>query len=314
MSFYNEERKNAFIQERIDTVKISVPSVKALFNETNLFETRYAKDCCEWTTTEIINFLKYLNSGAIDGLRYKLSTLKIYTDWCMNHFLVSDNQNHYLEITSNILMNCVNPIVVKNLRLSYDQMQSILESLINPSDQFIMLALYEGINGFQCGEITSARIGMFDKDKKEMHTSEGRIIPVSDKLIGYAEESVDEYKYYTFSGDESNVLELYGDEDLIVKYFPNRVDTSPDKLRRGIHTRLKRMLDYCGLYKRINIKNIVESGRMHSIETVVKEKGMSGIEEFFTYPELIQDNEYIYGSIRNRKEYVMIYREFISAV
>lgn len=312
MSFYNEERKNAFIQERTDTVKISIPSVKALFNEISLFEARYEKDCCEWTTTEIINFLKYINSGSIEGLRYKLSTLKIYTDWCMNHLFVSDNQNHYLEITSNILMDCVNPIVIKNLYLSYDQLQSMLKSLINPSDQFIILALYEGINGFQCSEITGAKIGMIDKDKKEMHTAGDRIIPVSDQLIHYAEQSVDEYQYYTFSGDDSTVILLHGDEDLIVKYFPNRTDTSRDRLRRGIHTRLKRILDYCGLYKRINIKNIMESGRMHQIEMTIKKYKMSGIEEFFTHPELVRENEYIYGSFRVRKDYIKIYNNFIN--
>ena len=72
---------------------------------------------------------------------------------------------------------------------------SWVDQLLNPSDAFIMLALFEGIKGKDFCEIVKLKMSDFNENEVTLCT--GRKVIVSNKLLALAEES-NSTDYYIF--------------------------------------------------------------------------------------------------------------------
>ena len=103
ISMYNEERKRQYIEMKESNVTLPFRALERLFNQTEPFEEKNGKDVCEWTTTEILDFYKYLDQYSLSSLVVINSNLCLYTNWCLIEMLIPDCQNHYLEINLAII-------------------------------------------------------------------------------------------------------------------------------------------------------------------------------------------------------------------
>lgn len=102
---YNEKRKMQFISEKEENAIISKNLSKA-FEDAEEMEKRLGKDMCEWTSGEIIDYYKYLSTPYVQTLIQLHNSLTNYTTWCILNGLVKNNQNHYLEIKTEMILNC----------------------------------------------------------------------------------------------------------------------------------------------------------------------------------------------------------------
>ena len=106
---YNEELKLEYIKENKDRNFALEEISKRLFNQIEETEIKFGKDCCEFTISEIIDYYKSRLSASLESLNVINSNLKLYTNWCMvKKGMVEDHQNHYMEISIELLNQCLN--------------------------------------------------------------------------------------------------------------------------------------------------------------------------------------------------------------
>ena len=108
---YNKEYKERFIAERENKKYL-----ECQFEKVSSMETELNKDVSNFTYYEIVEYYKLLNTCSLEYLRVLNSQFSLYTQWCLQQNLVSDSQNHYLELRTEDYDNCINKALI-NLKV-----------------------------------------------------------------------------------------------------------------------------------------------------------------------------------------------------
>ena len=273
---YNEEVKKRYIVEKESTTLTPKDFLSRYFEKVQEFEMRFNKDVSCFTMYEIVDFYKTLNTASINSLTVLNSHFSLYTDWCLKQNMVPDCQNHFSEITHDILLTCINTMAMKKSIVTRETLYAWLGELLNASDAFIMLALFEGIRGVEFCEIANLKMSDFSGNKVRLCT--GRELTVSNKLVEIAKDSNDTLTYYPIV-DESERKLKFRDEDLIVKNFCNVKDTNDTYvIGRRIYRRLMRNFAYLGIEDWMKASSLIESGKIDFINRRSQELGMTGKE------------------------------------
>lgn len=296
---YNEERKLQFLEERKSEVELS-PNTEIWFESMEYFEKEYDRDICEWTTTEIIRYMKFMSTPRIQTLVIFKGSMSIYTDWCITNRLVTDNQNHFAELTTETLCQCIDFEKLKTLIISKEELLKNIRTLDNYSDQFIFMALFEGINSKNL-----INVGVSDLDGNELRLYDGRTITISNELrhiiLMAAEETT--WVSMTISQRKYN----YIPSDKIIRSI--NVKNPQTNMMLLIGGRFRSALKYMGLPSEISRKDIVESGRLDYIRRIMKEKNLSLDDVLHSdFRNVIETR---YGKIQNLTTYINIYGKFI---
>jgi len=282
---YNAELKLRYIEEKEATTCTPRNYLTRQFNKTQATEERLEKDLCCFTTYETIDFYKALNISTVESLTVLNSHFVLYTDWCLKQNLIPDCQNHFAELTIDTLMNCINKVALQKSIVSKDQLYRWAAELMNPSDAFIIVALFEGIKGENFNELVNLRISDFDGNKVKLCT--GRELIVSDKLIELAKASDITEVYYAY-GSATFRKYKFIPEDLIIKNYPNcQNDSEGYHKGRRIYKRLMRIFDYFEVSNWMKANSLTESGKIDYINTRSKELGITGKE--FMYSEYYKE-------------------------
>ena len=193
---YNTDTKQRWLDMK-NAETITSPNYYAnKFSNTEPYENMYGKDLCNFTVSEIMDMYKSMNIYSPSTV---YTTNKIYADyanWCIAEGLVNDSQNHFLEITREMTLECVNKSAMNYKIISSEQITEWCNAAINYADKFLLLGLFEGLKGNKFVDFTDTKIS--DLNGNEIHLPSGRVLECSDKLIMYAEESHNEtvYTYY----------------------------------------------------------------------------------------------------------------------
>lgn len=182
----NNELKEEFISKYYGATE---SFVRFIFASVESLEESLSKDLADFLKEEIIDMLRGFGSGSVESLRVKTSILRQYTNYYMSKNMSRDGINHYDEITTVELDECVNKVVKNNKYISREELLDLLKDFANPCDSYFMLAIYEGIGAY--GEKMS-ELMLTSKSGIKEHSIElygGRIIEVSDELIKLAIES-----------------------------------------------------------------------------------------------------------------------------
>ena len=277
---YNQELKERYRKEKESYTTVSSHYFSSLFRRTEPFEEQLEKDASNFTTYEIINMYKTLAIMSLDTIITMNSNLSMYTQWCIQENLVNDFQNHYLEISRDMMASFVNKFAMDKKVVSRKQILDWCQQLPNPSDSFCLLGLFEGIRGGGYLELALAKLEDFHDDIFVAYN--GREIKVSPILIEYARLSNETLDYQSISHNMSKEVVLI-DNGRIIKDYPNvrRFESLP-VLRRRTQSRLARIFDYMGILEYMNGNDIRMSGVIEMINSRCKELGISG-------------KDYIYG-------------------
>lgn len=287
---YNEDIKKRYIVEKESTTCTPKGYLTRQFNKTEEFEVRLNKDISCFTVYEIIDLYKTLNSSSIESLTVLNSHFALYTDWCLKQNMIPDCQNHFMEITPDILHSCVNTIALKKSIVTRETLYQWFNELENPSDAFIMLALFEGIKGKEFCEIVNLKMSDFSGNKVKLCT--GREVVVSNKLVELARKTYETLEYYAVKAGSLKTYHLE-DEGYIIKNYHN-CESSVDDFQKGrrIYRKLLRGFEYLGVAEWMKPNSLVESGKIEYINVRSRELGMSGKE--FIYSEHASEIEYRY--------------------
>ena len=261
---YNEETKLRYKTEKEATTVVPENAIRLDFQKTATFEEQLDKDVYNFTVYEILNMYKTWSSKSIDTLYVINNRLKQYTQWALEQNLVIDSQNHYLEINRDMLMGCVNIIAQQNRLISREQILAWCSRLSNPSDKFILLGLYEGLNGKDYMDFWNASIDDIDKKQKTIQVERG-IVPISEDLIEYAEESNNTLELYPMSGDMERISKLI-ENGKIIKKKNNAKYNDPFHNKKNIYIAIVRACKFLGIDRWYNTRQAIESGTINFIK------------------------------------------------
>lgn len=307
---YNEEIKKRYIIEKESTTCTPKDYLSRQFNKIEEFEIRLNKDISCFTVYEIVDLYKTLNFASIESLTVLNSHFALYTDWCLRQNMVPDCQNHFMEITPDVVRSCVNTIALKKSIVTRETLYKWFNELQNPSDAFIMLALFEGIKGKEFCEIVNLKMSDFSGNKVKLCT--GRELIVSDKLVELAKKTDETLEYYAVKAGSLKTYRLE-DEGYIIKNFHNCESAVSDFQRgRRIYTKLIRSFEYLGVAEWMKPNSLVESGKIEYINTRSKELGITGKE--FIYSEYASEimHRYEYNMPRLRAPYYSKFGEYLT--
>ena len=277
---YNQELKERYRIEKESYTTVSAYYFSSLFKRTEPFEEQLGKDACNFTTYEIINMYKTLAMMSLDTITTMNSNLSMYTQWCIQENLVNDYQNHYLEISRDMMASFVNKFAMDKKVVSRKQILEWCQQLPNPSDSFCLLGLFEGIRGGGYLELALAKMEDFNDNIFTAYN--GREIKVSSTLVEYAKQSDETLDYQSISQNMAKEVTLI-DNGRIIKDYPNvRCSESIPVLRRRTQSRLARIFDYVGILEYMNGNDIRMSGVIEMANNRCKELGIFG-------------KDYIYG-------------------
>jgi hypothetical protein len=306
---YNEEIKQRYIAEKEMTTNTPDRYLSRQFDRTEEHELRLNKDLSSFTKQEILNMYKTFNFEAVETLDVMNSHFSLYTQWCLQQNLVPDCQDHFLEMNANDWLSCINLAALKKSVVSLETLYEWFEKLPNPSDKFIMLALFEGLGGQNFCELVNLR--MADFDGNTVHLCTGRTLTVSSELVKLARES-DNTFIYRGVGSAIDKEVPFKNEDLIIKNYPNcQDDTDEFQQGRRIYRRLIRNFTILGVDRWMKPNSLVESGKIHYINTRSKELGMTAKEYLFS--DYVKEIKEIYGydMKRLRVSYLRKYGDYL---
>lgn len=300
-------------EEYVSYKGLTSGNVEACFSKAKQYEERLCKDLSEWTATEIVEFYKSLCTPSVDFLYNIHCVYKAYTTWCLNENLVTDNINHYDEITLDTLMQCINKSMADNRIISRDNLIHEIQKFDNPRDKFLCLACFEGWAGKELEEIINAKLSNFNKSKHLVKVSEKRNIPYTDLLFNYAIEAANTYVYVIEAMNakaaaiKERNYDMVGDADQVIKKVLSKdktEDANAEVKPQVLYTKLK------NIQRETNIpaftsKALKESGRIHMIKEQIKDNPNINLEE------AIKNTQEIYGKLLSISAYITKYKDFL---
>ena len=297
---YNEERKQQFLLEKREYAKIG-NNLMNLFEMAEPREKMYNQDLCEWNSDKIIEFYKYYSTSSISSLVMLNTALREYTTWCMENGMVSDNQNHYGEISSEALCKCVDVSRLRESVFTRDELIEKIKELPNYTDRFVLLGLFEGIpNDVICD------VKLSDLSRDTITLSNGKKIDVSKELISIMNIANDEAEYISMTKTEKTFPYVYSNT-IIKRTAKAKGNIMSNTVLVG--SKVRRCAKYFGLPS-LTIKNLVESGRLHYISEIARENGITAEEVVKSkkYRKMFEDR---YGKIQNLMTYWLTYGQTI---
>ena len=244
--------------------------------------------------------MKFLSTPKVQSLIAAINSLKIYTDWCLINGLVSDGQNHYCEITTEIICGCID--LNKFSKLIIPSRKVLMESinmLHNYTDKFLILGLYEGIPRRYLDE---AKFSDLNEDGTALIIN-GKEFHISSQLRNIIDGCNDETEYVGYGKGGSR---QYVDSEYIIKQTSEKSASN-----RGlvISQRLRKCEMQMGWNLQLIAKDIMESGRMEMIRKIMEDNNIT-VNTAVNQPYRAMHEE-VYGKIQNITTYLATYGKFI---
>lgn len=276
-TFFNKETKNQYI-ETLGTTD-TIPAQK-YFKKAADFEAKNGKDIALFSDTEWFDFL--LENNIIT-----LNKVKIYFDFFARYALYyfsknkTNEKNHYKDVTNEELVQYTCGIINSEKCIRRDMMLTMVSEIPSPIDQFLVLALYEGIKGNNFSDIFLLKRQDINTETREFHLASGKVVQVSPELMNIAlkaerqtiylapqsplldiktaevtlceSEFVFKLRNNATSMNNINVSRIYRKFAMLRNFFENDEFDAPRIINSGYVDGLKRIMD---IYQQDNMKKI----------------------------------------------------------
>lgn len=266
--------KEAFINTMVEAeINKNFKSAATIyFNQAEPVERMYNKDLCDFNIVEIIDLYKYVCTSSVESLLMMNSFLKRYTYFCMESNRVQDGINHYEEVTNDVVISCINKVLLEDKITTRAQLLKTIGELQNPSERFIMLATFEGLAGVGFTDLVDIYPEQFSKYKVKLRS--GRELDISKELYNFAIESADEYMYYPEDArDERHSQFSFREDDrrVLKDLYNVKNSASEERQKLNLANKLRR------INRRLQVKaysygHLVESGRIDLINRTMREQ------------------------------------------
>lgn len=302
---YNAERKRQYLFEKEKEAVFS-RNLESAFNKATDREEAYNRDMCEWTSEEILDFYKSDSTTSAQTLIQLHNSLTAYAAWCLSNGLISDNQNHYLEVKSEALYQCINQYALDNVIYTREKLLGDISAFPNFSDQFIFLGLFEGI---PVRDDIIGKVGINDIVDGVLTLPNGIQLQLSKELLHIINMTEEEVCYENAWSKRKEVFP-YIQTGTILKPYLARGNVETD-IPTICGRRIRKCIKFLGIPKGTTIKTIVESGRIHFIKEYAKDNTIP-VEQMITNRKYREMHETIYGKIQNQQMYLLMYGKYLS--
>lgn len=302
---YNKQIKEAYIQYKIKEVIINESLLSSSFEKTSLFEEILQKDLSEFTLQEVINMYKTLNFDSFDALIVFNSNMNLYTQYCLDRGLVSNNQNVYKEIDPSMINSCLNQSMIVRQIISRSELLLLFNKLLNARDIFIILAVFEfgkGKKNFE--DIVNAYLSDINRNTNTMKLYSGRTVHVSDKLIEIAEESSQAKEYHSLNGRSKGLI----NDGTIIKRNINSKSSQEYALGRNVYQSLVRSFSVLGIGQYMTANKLIVSGQIQMIKDESKKLNITPKDYLYTHKKEIENQ---YGTSIVTHNFLLKYSDYL---
>lgn len=290
---YNEGVKNAFIEKAKAENNTGVLKQKYIFNKTERFEEKLQKDIALFNKNELSDMYTELD-GALKTLLHLQTFLRKYAKYYSDNFFVYCPVSDMTQKEAEIAYNRREKKKINKNVFPVKYFLNRIDELKNPSDQFLMYGLFQGVRGVSNCELAFSTMEDCDfagrkiwlpKLDGDTIIEKGRLYEADKKLFDYAVKASSAYTYYTYELNREQRINLVSNR--IIKM---RVDsgipssevamTGKTRIDKRLRVLLKHMglNDYCGL-------DIYKAGLAYYIKKICLEYGISDILDVFETEE-----------------------------
>lgn len=281
---FNNERKQRYIDYKTTETSIDPYTIRGIFTKTQKFEENLNKDVCDFTTIEIENMYKTMDYTSADSLFVTNSLLVGYCEWALKEGFVGDSQIHFLELKRGRLNDFVNVAVQQMRVVSRDTVIKWCQQVLNASDAFILLGLFEGIKGKNYCEFSYLKSTDIDfANKTAILSGRDRPFKMSVELCQYAQYAIEETIHYGMEQKHNMTLIP---SNLLIKEYPNCKPDASDYMKgKRITNRALRSLQYLGIGDYMTPRSIVTSGMIFMVKEECNKLNM-------------EPRDYVYKNVR----------------
>ena len=283
---YNADQKRRYISSRGKDMLTEEGHLEQMFNRIEQFENRLGKDLSTFTVKEIMEVYKMLNVSSVGVLKVLNSYYSSYTSWCLKENLVSDNQNHFLEMTLLLFEKCINKNKLKKYIWTRDEIYQYVDALPNARDKFCILSVFE-LGVYKESE-AQVKIRIEDLSPSGLRLFDGRIVNISDKFREIIYDAAQEDSYKLITGAEK-VISLYN-EGYVYKRTAVRKEVGEDNILSRRSISFKKLLKAIVVYLKspgANPSTISDSGKIDMILRRSEELGISSKEYILNFSDEI---------------------------
>lgn len=315
---YNKVLKQRYVDENSPRNKHLAYTMDYYFRRSADRETELDKDLSQFTVSEILALYKSYLSGSMETLMVINSQYIKYTTWCIQEGLVPDCQNHYVEITYDMLLSCLNTGLVKSREMTREELLDLIGGFRNHMDKVCYLALFEGICGPEFQELYNIRLSDVEDPfgkcilhvKSDAGERELAISPELYREISYASEEVELVTDRPITNNARYttpeiILPLINVDDRVFKDRVSIIYDSPHSRLTRIQRIIKNMKDRSGRPE-LTAKSLMEYGRIHMIKEMMKKQGVE-LEDCIRNVDNRKMIEYRYGRIPSIPRYIQKY-------
>lgn len=255
----NAERKETFLQERRREAEIST-SIAAWFREATYFENQFGRDAAEWTSNEIVTFLRYLSSASVQTLTACVNSFRIYADWCLVNGFLPGGQNHWYEMNTDQLVNYIDLVKFRKNVITREELRRAVNSTpLNWQDVFV---IWGAFNGLTIRDMVLVRFNDLEGNELNFPNNRGKF-KVTEELVNAIGRCRYEEEYVTYSSKHV-VLQYEAPDDpenpLVFRRF-SRVNQDASRHMSRRFTGAMAEIGLTGM----TVKAMNESGRMEFI-------------------------------------------------
>lgn len=264
--------------------------LRNIFNKSESYEEEKGKDICDFIEDEIIEFLHGLFSSSSVTLLSYVSMLRTYTQWCCDNNINADHINHFDMITVDMVNSCINKMIMKSKYISLEELEIVMEDIVNVCDKALIYALFYGICGESCIELTNITTNDINFTTQEIKLCTGRTIKAPAKLCYLLGQSCNTYDYILTTSSHLSSLPFDQADETSFKKRANARFSTQERAKLRVVARLGKLREYTGNIA-LSIDRLKNSGMIHHMETVMREKGISK-EDIFNSQEMKEIQKY----------------------
>ena len=308
---YNEEIKIRFLED-INIDKYPPRWWERVFENSFEFENKKQKDLYAFTTPEILEFYKFIEAKTLTSLVITNTNVIKYGDWALQNNLIFDGQNHFCEISMEMLNQCVSKVSTLTPLTTFKGFMDFLRGIKNDQDKYIFMAMFEGIKGKQYEEIVKLQLSDIDEPTKTVKLCTGRKMSVSPEFIQICKNADSQTDYLALSDDIEK-------EDLIERPLTPSIYIYKEKANsRGINTprtvfnTVVRNIAYMGYdNKSLTVKMIRDYGLICHLNNRAAKYKMHTVDMLYGDKSLYEDivNKY-YFNLNTKKRFILEYEEY----
>lgn len=308
---YNKETKIRFMEE-INLDKYPPRWWERIFENAYIFEEKKQKDLYAFTTPEIIEFYKFIEAKTLTSLVIMNTNIIKYGDWALQNNLIFDGQNHFCEVTMEMLNQCVSKVSTLTPLTTFKGFLDFIYEIKNDQDKFIFMAMFEGIKGKQYEEIIKLQLSDIDETNNMVKLCTGRTMTVSPEFIQICKRADMQTHYLALSEEIEK-------EDLLERPLTPSIYIYKEKANsRGINTprtvfnTVVRNIAYMGYdNKSLTVKMIRDYGLICHLNDRAAKHKMHTIDMLYGDRSLFEDiiDKY-YFNISTKKRFILEYEEY----